>query len=46
MALKMWSAGVLKRVKSVGPKVISPSFDDNKIYVVMFLTILFGKVSG
>jgi len=25
----------------VGPKAIFPSFDDNKTYVVMFLTILF-----
>ena len=27
----------------VGPKAISPSFDDNKTYVVIFLTILFTK---
>ena len=31
---------------SVGPTAISPSFDDNKTYVVMVLTILFHKVSG
>ena len=31
---------------SVGPKAMSPSFDDNKTYVVMVLTILFNKVSG
>ena len=30
----------------VGPKAIRPSFDDNKTYVVMFLTISFNKVSG
>jgi len=29
----------------VGPKAISPSFDDNKTYIVMFLTILFNKIS-
>ena len=28
----------------VGPKAINPSFDDNKKYEVMFLTILFNKV--
>ena len=28
---------------AVDPKAISPSFDDNKTYVVMFLTILFNK---
>jgi len=30
----------------VGEKAINPSFDDNKTDVVMFLTILFNKVSG
>jgi len=30
----------------VGPKAISPSFDDNKTYVVIILTNLFNKVSG
>jgi len=25
----------------IGPKAICPSFNDNKTYVVMFLTILF-----
>ena len=33
-------------VGAVGPKAISFSFDDNKIYIVMFLTILFNKASG
>jgi len=36
---------IIKKGKIVGPKAISPSFDDNKTYVVMFLTILFNKVS-
>ena len=33
-------------VGCVGPKAISPNFDDNKTYVVIFLTISFSKVSG
>ena len=35
-----------KNGEIIGPKAISPSFDDNKTYIVMFLTILFNKVSG
>ena len=31
--------------RAVGPKAISLSFDDNKTYVLMFLTILFNKIS-
>ena len=37
---------VIIKKEIAGPKAISPSFDDNKTYVVMFLTILFSKVSG
>jgi len=37
---------IIKKGEIVGPKVISPSFDDNKTYVVMILTNLFNKVSG
>jgi len=37
---------IIRHGEIVGPKAISPSFDDNKIYVVMFLIILFNKVSG
>ena len=37
---------IIKKVEIVGPKAISPSFDGNKIYVVMFLTILFYQVLG
>jgi len=37
---------IIKKGKIVGPKAISPSFDDNKTYVVMFLTISFNKVLG
>jgi len=37
---------IIKEGEIVGPKAISPNFDDNKTYVVMFLTILFNKVSG
>ena len=37
---------IIKKGKIVGPKAISPSFDDNKIYVVMFLIVSFNKVSG
>ena len=34
------------KAENVGPKAISPSFDDNKTHVVMILTNLFNKVSG
>ena len=34
------------RLDVVDPKAISSSFEDNKIYIVIFLTILFTKVSG
>ena len=37
---------IIKKREIVDPKAISSSFDDNKTYVVMFLTILFNKVSG
>ena len=37
---------IIKKGEIVGPKTIIPSFDDNKTYVVMFLTISFDKVSG
>ena len=37
---------IIKKGEIVGPKAISASFDDNKTYVVIFLTILFNKVSG
>ena len=37
---------IIKKEEIVGPKAICPSFDDNKTYVVMFLTILFTKVSS
>ena len=30
---------IIKKGKIIGLKAISPSFDDNKTYVVMFLTI-------
>ena len=35
---------IIKNGEITGPKAISPSFDDNKAYIVMFLTILFNKV--
>ena len=37
---------IIKKGEIVGPKGISPSFDDNKIYVVIFLRILFNEVLG
>ena len=37
---------IIKNGEIVGPKAISPSFDDNKTYVSMFLIILFNKISG
>ena len=37
---------IIKKGEIVGPKAISPSFDNNKTYEVMILTILFNKVSG
>ena len=37
---------IIKKRENFGPKAISPSFDDSKTYVVMFLTILFNKVSS
>ena len=37
---------IIKKGEIISPKAIKPSFDDNKTYVVMFLTILFNKVSG
>ena len=37
---------IIKKGEIVGPKAISPSFDDNKTYVVMFLTILFKNFLG
>ena len=37
---------IIKKGEIVSPKAINPSFDDNKTYVVMFLTILSDKVSG
>jgi len=37
---------IIKKVEIVGPKAISPSFDDSKTYVVMLLIILFNKISG
>jgi len=37
---------IIKKGEIVSPKGISSIFDDNQTYVVMFLTILFSKVSG
>jgi len=37
---------IIKKREIVGPKAISLSFDDNKTYAVMFLTISFNQVSG
>ena len=37
---------IVKKEEIVGPKALSPSFDNDKIYVVIFLTILFNKVFG
>jgi len=37
---------IIKKGKIVGPKAISPGFDDNKPYVVMMVTSLFNKVLG
>ena len=37
---------IIKKGEIDRPKAISPSFDNNKTYVVIFLTILFNKVSG
>ena len=37
---------IIKKGKIVSPKAISLSFDDNKTYVVIFLTIVFNEVSG
>ena len=36
---------IIKKGEIVGPKAINSSFDDNKTYVVMFLTISFNQVS-
>jgi len=37
---------IIKKGEIIGPKAISPIFDDNKTHVVMFLAILSNKVSG
>ena len=37
---------IIKKGEIIDLKAISPSFDDNKIYVVLFLTISFSKISG
>ena len=37
---------IIKKGEITGPEAGSPSFDDNKTYVVVFLTILFNKVLG
>ena len=37
---------IIKKREIVSPNATNPSFDDNKTYVVMLLTILFNKVSG